>query len=150
MDYLQNKEHYNDIFESLKAEIQSKLIRSYWVYIQGLITPDAEDTWDRPSLSKRFNTYLKNNKTYKNGIASLRDEGDFHSNPRDKAQILNKQFQSGFHPRIGPNSACPSSKHTPKSIPWYSRNTVLQVNEPGILDLLHNLKPHKAAGPDNS
>ena len=84
-------EHYNGIFKTLKAEIQRKLIRSYWEYIQGLITPDAENTGDRPSLSKRFYSYLKNNKTDKNGIASLRDEGLLHSNPRDKAQILNKQ-----------------------------------------------------------
>ena len=91
-------EHYNDIFKTLKAEIQRKLRRSCWDYIQGLITPDAEGTGDRPSLSKRFYSYLKNNKTDKNGIATLRDEGLLHSNPRDNAHILNKQFQSVFTP----------------------------------------------------
>ena len=64
-------EHYNDIFKTLKAEIHHKSRRSYWDYIQGLITPDAEDTGDKPSLSKRFYTSLKNNKTDENGICNV-------------------------------------------------------------------------------
>ena len=139
-------EHYNNIFKTLKAEIQRKLRRSYWDYIQELITPDAEGTGDRPSLSKRFYSYLKNNKTDKNGIASLRDEGLLHSNPRDKAQILNKQFQSVFTPE----SALPLSALAQSILPSpYPDMPEIQVNEPGILKLLQNLKPHKAGGPDN-
>ena len=65
-------EHYNYIVKTLKVEIQRKLRRSYWDYIHGLITPEyAEDTGDRPSLSKRFYTYLKNNTTDKNGICNV-------------------------------------------------------------------------------
>ena len=132
-------EHYNGIFKTLKAEIQRKLRRSYWEYIQGLITQDAENTGDRPSLYKRFYTYLKNNKTDKNGIASLRDEGLRHSNPRDKAQILNKQFQSVFTPE----SALPLSALAQSILPSvYPDMPEIQVNEPGIIKLLQNLKPH--------
>ena len=140
-------EHYNDIFKTLKAEIQRKLRRGYWDYIQGLITLDAGGTGDIPSLSKRFYAYLKNNTTYKNRIASLRDEGLLHSNERDKAQILNKQFQSVFTPE----SALPLSALAQSILPsTYPDMPEIQVNEPGILMLLkQNLKPHKAEGPDN-
>ena len=37
-------EHYNNIFKTLKAEIQRKLRRSYWDYIQGLITLQMQRT----------------------------------------------------------------------------------------------------------
>ena len=101
---------------------------------------DAEETGDKPSLSKRFYTYLKNNKTDKNGIASLRDEGMLHLNPRDKAQIRNKQFQSGFTPE----SALPLSALAQSILPSpYPDMPEIQLNEPGILKLLQNLKPHK-------
>ena len=100
---------------------------------------DAEETGNKPSLSKRFYTYLKNNKTDKNGIASLRDEGMLHSNPRDKAQIRNKQFQSGFTPE----SALPLSALAQNILPSpYPDMPEIQLNEPGILKLLQNLKPH--------
>ena len=127
-------EHYTNIFKTIKAEIQRKLRRSYWDYIQGLITPDAEETGDKPSLSKRFYTYLKNNKTDKNGIASLRDESLLlHSNPRGKAQILNKQFQSVYTPE----SALPLSALAQSILPSpYPDMPEIQVNEPGILKLL--------------
>ena len=134
-------EHYNDIFKTLKAEIQRKLRHSYWDYIQGLITPDADDTGDRPSLSKRFYTYLKNIKTDNIGITSLRDEGLLHSNPRDKTHVLNKHFQSVFTPE----SALPlyAIAQSILTSPYHDMPEI-QVNEPGILKLLHNLiKLHK-------
>ena len=86
-------DHYNGIFITLKAEIQRKLRRSYWEYIQGLITPDAENTGDRPSLSKRFYTYLKNNKTDTNGIASLRDGGPFQHGFRRNRSCETQRLQ---------------------------------------------------------
>ena len=65
-----------------------------------------------------------------NGIASLRDEGLLPSNPRDKAQILNKQFQSVFTPE----SALPLSALAQSILPSpYPDMPEIQVNEPGIL-----------------
>ena len=76
----------------------------------------------------------------------MRDEGLLHSNPRDKAQIVNKQFQSVFTPE----SALPLSVLAQSILPSpYPDMAEIQVNEPGIINLLQNLKPHKVAGPDN-
>ena len=74
------------------------------------------------------------------------DEGLLHSNPRDKAQILNKQFQSVFTPE----SALPLSALAQSILPSpHPDIPEIQVNELGILKLLQKLKPHKAGGPDN-
>ena len=95
---------------------------------------------------KRFYTYLKNNKTYKNGVASPRDECLIHSNSRDKAHILNKQFQSV----VTPESALPLSALAQSILPSpYPDMPETQVNELEILKLLHKLKPPRSGGPGN-
>jgi hypothetical protein len=39
---------------------------------------------------------IKSQKNENTGIAPLRSEGTLHSHPSEKANILNKQFQSAF------------------------------------------------------
>ena len=45
---------------------------------------------------KRFWTYVKHKKNGKTGVSSLKHDGKLYSHPVDKAELLNKQFQSVF------------------------------------------------------
>jgi hypothetical protein len=45
---------------------------------------------------KKLHSYIKSQKNENTGIAPLRSEGTLHSNPSEKANILNKQLQSAF------------------------------------------------------
>ena len=75
------------------------------------------------------------------GIAPLKDANFLHSDPKSKANILNRQFASVFTddsatflPDLGP-SPHPSMDN-------------IHIHVPGITKLLINPKPHKASGPD--
>ena len=70
--------------------VQRELRRSYWNYIENIVTPKEEN--NQYSSMKRFWTYIKHQKTESNGVAPLRSEGILHTHPVDQATILNKQF----------------------------------------------------------
>ena len=64
-----------------------------------------------------------------------------HSASNNKAEILNAQFKSAY------------TQEDLTNLPDVGRNTIpkhseIRVMERGVLKLLHNLKVHKAAGPD--
>jgi hypothetical protein len=46
----------------------------------------------------RFWTYIKHKKSDKSGVAPLRKNGRLETDPINKANILNEQFQSVFSP----------------------------------------------------
>ena len=139
-----NTDTHRQNFKSLKTRLQRELRRAYWTHIEGIILPS--DPNQKPIVSKKFYSFLKHNKTDKSGIAPLRDQGTLHTHPKDKAQILNKQFQSVFtHESILPLSELAKGKLPPR----YPTMPDTQITEQGILKLLQNLKPHKAAGPDD-
>jgi hypothetical protein len=139
-----NTENHRQNLKSLKAKLQRELRRAYWDHIEGIIIPSESDT--NPVVSKKFYSFLKYNKTDKTGIAPLREHGILHNSPKDKAQILNRQFQSVFTSEtILPLSELARGKLPPR----YPTMPDIQVSEKGVLKMLQNLKPHKAAGPDN-
>jgi hypothetical protein len=139
-----NTKAHIDKFRGLKSKLQKEIRRAYWNHIEGIILPPTPD--QTPTVSKKFYTFLKYNKTDRSGTAPLRDQGILHTNPREKAQILNRQFQSVFtEETILPLSELAKAKLPPQ----YPAMPDIQVSENGVLKLLTNLKPHKAAGPDN-
>lgn len=128
-------------YKQLKKEVQKNLRQDYWNYIEKTINP-TENGQENNKVSKKFWTYIKNNKTDKSDVAPLKDNGLLHSDPKQKAQILNKQFHSVF------NQDVPLNEHIlPKSS--YPEMNNINITEKGVLKLLKNLKPHKAPGPDN-
>ena len=91
--------------------------------------------------NKRLGALVKSRRCDTSGVAPLRDREILCSDPKSKANILNRQFTSVFTqdngapvPELGPDC------HPPiKSI---------VVDENGVIKLLKLLKPHTATCPD--
>ena len=69
------------------------------------------------------------------GVAPLKENGELVQQPLDKANVLNHQFLSAFSPI------------TTEPLP-YTQMQNITVTVRGVEQLLLNLKPYKAAGPD--
>ncbi len=60
------------------------------MYIESVIfTGDSQ-----PCSNKKFYSFVKHNKTEQCGVAPLKHQGLIYSDPADKANILNRQFES--------------------------------------------------------
>ena len=123
-----------------KASVQKLTRQRYWDYINNLIDPPDSDK-DRASNQKRFWNYIKSLRRDNCGVSPLRFEGKLHSAPGDKANILNRQYESVFTKED--TSAIPP----PSGIP-YPEMVDIEISTEGISKLLRNLNPHKASGPD--
>jgi len=118
----------------LKRECQRECRRAYNNYVMSLVD-------DSNNVSKRMWTYVKSKKTDYCGVAPLRQKDETFTDPKDKAEILNNYFTSVF-----------TSEDT-STIPILDHNTFpdispLTIHNEGVVDLLSNLKEHKAKGPD--
>jgi hypothetical protein len=82
-------------FKHLEQTIQRKSRQAYWKYIEEIVTPENNE--EVHSLPKRFWTYIKHKKSDKCGVAP-RKNGRLETDPINKANILNEQFQSVFSP----------------------------------------------------
>ena len=142
-------------YRHLQSHIQKRTRREYWEYINSILYP--EDKTDTSDNSKRLWTLVKHSKTDSIGVAPLKNShtGETMTDPKDKAECLNKQFQSAFSLRIPMKLS-----HMCKQTIWKSPNTpedlkrkypcmpAFTIGVNGIKKLLGTLKPHKAAGPD--
>ncbi len=130
--------------KSLKKEIQKKMRAAYWDYIESIITPMDDTEPTEPGTvrqgMKRFWSYIKSQRKDHTGVASLRENGKTTDNPEEKANILNKQFQSVFQKET---TTMPLNNNSPHhTIPD------IDITENGVRKMLERLKPHKAMGPD--
>ena len=80
------RKHYRE----LKKTIQAKLRHAYRSNIEDLITPETGRD------QKRFWSYIKSLKKDSSNISPLRENGILQSDDKQKAEILNRQFQSAF------------------------------------------------------
>ncbi|CAG2234422.1 unnamed protein product [Mytilus edulis] len=78
------KKHKKSAVPSIKSKlketkrmVQRELRRSYWNYIENIVTPKEEN--NQYSSMKRFWTYIKHQKTESNGVAPLRTEAQLPS-----------------------------------------------------------------------
>ena len=127
-------------FLNLKKEVQRDLRKAYWDYISDIVTPKATDSNPYGSM-KRFWTFIKHKRTDANGVAPLRVNGKLINDSKLKAEALNRQFQSVFTKEAPLNLTAPAYQFP--ELPY------INITVPGVLKLLRNLKPGKAAGPDN-
>ena len=127
-------------YRTLKRETQQGLRKTYWDYIEKVITPSSQNPTN--TANKKFWTYIKHCKTNNSGISPLKDNGILHSDPGKKADILNNQFKSVFTKDLDTET---------ENIPQPDFPTLedIIITEPGVLKLLQNLDPTKACGPDN-
>jgi len=121
------------------------MCNSYWNYIENMIfdldinEPDQQKFNKQP---KNLYSYIKSQKKENTSIAPLRSEGVLHADPTEKANILNRQFQSAFSSEA--NTEIPDKG--PSTHPIMKN---ISISKKGILKLINNINPKKAVGPDN-
>lgn len=147
-------------FLNLKNEIKKNIKLSYNNYIEyilGITDQDgqAENTGSNFDNKNLF-SLIKSAKQDATGISTLFDKisGTTKSDDKDKANILNQQFQSVFTPMspLTLSQSCISAlknSNVHSSSSKYPVMPEILISTNGVLKLLSNLKPHKAAGPDN-
>jgi len=90
---------------------------------------------------KRFYRFIKHKKMDYNGVSPSKVDGKLVSDPKLKAEALNKQFKSVF---------ISVADFEPESInSQYPSISPINITSPGVLKLLKELNPTKASGPDN-
>ena len=71
----------------------------------------------------------------------MKDNGKMHGEAKDKANILNRQYESVFTHEDGSNIPVPDG--TP-----YPAMPEIEITTEGVLKLLRKVNPSKASGPD--
>ena len=147
-------------FLQLRKEIKHKIKASYNLYLKGLLgLNDSNNDCD----SKKLFIFLKNSRQDQLGSSPLKQNDNLVTDSSIKANIHNQQFQSVFTAK-GPLSLSRLCKMKLKdmtdqgiisadSAPPGTLSSVppiedFRISAEGILKLLKNLKPGKAAGPD--
>ena len=136
-------------FKDLKHRIQKEIRRSYWAYVESIITPD--ETSNEYTGMKKFWSFIKHKKSDNIGISPLKVGGKLASSAFDKATALNEQFQSVFskkRPLTLKQSAEKVLMNNNLDKCPYSTISTIKINTDGVIKLLQKLKPNKAAGPD--
>ena len=78
----------------MKSKIQTAERQAYWQHVEEVIDPGDPEIDDRPGRQKCLWSCIKSLKKDKSGIAPLKDRGKMHTDPVDKANILNHQYGS--------------------------------------------------------
>ena len=125
-----------DRFHQLKRQTQTTCKQTYNDYISNML---EEDSTTNP---KKFWSFIKSRRSETTGVAPLRKEGILHSDPVNKANILNDQFVSVFTQEDMHN--IPDKGDSP-----YPDLPEITIHPDGVRKLLQNINPHKATGPDN-
>ena len=115
-----------------RKNVKHECRKAYNGYVMSLID-------DNNNVSKRLWSYVK--RTDHCGIAPLKQDEKTFTTPKDKAEILNNYFSSVY------TSEDVSTIPTLDYVNFPNISPVIIHNE-GIINLLSNLKEHKAKGPD--
>ena len=147
-------------FKRVKHLVQLKIKNSYENYLADILGVGYCDENEGSGFSpKKLFSLIKNSRQDNRGISTLRDsENILHSGNVKKANLLNSQFQSVFS-RLFPlklGQLCTKQIHNsfqeniPENItPLCSTMPDIKIDLNGVIKLLSNLKPDKAAGPDS-
>ena len=145
-------------FKKLKTLIKSEIKHSYDLHLENILdiaNGDSEhpDT-DNKFSTKKLYTLIKNSKQDSQTIQPLKDQqtGILKSNNTDKANILNKQFQSVFSstsPLTLKQTCLQKLRYlNPALYCKYPQMNDITISKNGVLKLLGNIKADKASGPD--
>ncbi|CAH1259178.1 LETM1 [Branchiostoma lanceolatum] len=129
-------------FKKLKREVQRDLRKAYGQYVEEIVTPENNENSEIFNSMKRFWKFIKYKRTDHSGISPLKDRGKLVTDSRQKAEILNAQFQSVF---TRETTNIPTLQQRGKKTELMPR---VNITKPGVLKLLQKLNPGKASGPD--
>ena len=123
-------------YHDLKRQCQRECRQAFNNYISSLIDPNSS------KVTKRLWSFIKSRKQDNTGIGPLIHQGTKFIDSEDKANVLADYFSSVF--------TCNNTSHLPEvnDIPLPSISP-LTVHVEGVAQLLTNIQPHKASGPDN-
>ena len=123
-------------YHDLKRQCQRECRQAFNNYISSLIDPNSS------KVTKRLWSFIKSRKQDNTGIGPLIHQGTKFIDSKDKANVLADYFSSVF--------TCNNTSHLPEvnDIPLPSISP-LTVHVEGVAQLLTNIQPHKASGPDN-
>ena len=96
-------------------------------------------------MNKHHTIPYHNNKTEQCGVAPLKHQGLTYTDPVDKANILNRQFESVF------SKPQPHIKQLVKqaiAVMYAPKMQMIDISIEGVDKLLQGLSPNKASGPD--
>ena len=151
---------FRDKFLALRKNIKHNIKSSYNLYLEGLLGITDENS---VCSNKKLFSFLKSAKQDQTGSPPLQNGNGLATDTTEKADIHNQQFQSVFTTKaplslsrlcktqIQDMADCGTLRHdaVPEGIltsnPKMEEFTISCI---GILKLLQNLKPFKAAGPD--
>ena len=132
----------------IKREIQRKIRRAHWSYVNDLTTKQEKDE-NEHQKTKRFFLYIKLQKNTDIGVAPLKEQGRLITDPEKKAELLNRTFQEAFSAgtaysdeEIAVKCQMPYDETTHKTMPD------IEITKTGVEKILEQLDPSKAAGPD--
>ena len=147
-------------FQTLRQQIKKKIKDSYQAYLENLLGLNDEDS---KCDSKKLFSFLKNSRCDQQGTPPLKHDNILYSDTKTKANLFNQQFNSAFTPKeplslsrlasmrvqdLKKAGGLPSDT-TPDSLQDSATNMPeINISENGLMKLLQNLKPGKAAGPD--
>ncbi|XP_062576944.1 uncharacterized protein LOC134238855 [Saccostrea cucullata] len=124
-------------YRQFQKECKSKLRKSEWNYVNNNILEGLNNNNTKP-----FWKYVKSKKQDSFGIAPLKSGNKLITDSKEKAGVLNKQFQSVFtKEEHGP---MPKTSKTCKN-----PIQAIKINVEGVRKLLSKVNPTKASGPDN-
>ncbi len=119
-------------FRDVRKEVSKCSKRSYFDYVSTICLESQ----------KQFYSFIKKLKNESVGIQSLRGEnGMLTSTSKEKAEILNRQFESDFTNEDPLPKVKDVINHTYPSLPNFEVT-------PGVAKLLNDLQRNKACGPD--
>ena len=128
-------------FEKLRKEIKCDLRNEHNKYIENLFEcKKTDDSKEQYSISKKFWSYIKGRRKENTSIPILREGSHETSDPKEIANILNRQYESVF---TEDDTNIPD-----KGISKTPAMPHIQFTTNGIEKQLHNLEPRKASGPD--
>ena len=147
-------------FFALRQLIKQKIKQSYQSRLEGLLGLGNNDqSCDR----KKLFSFLKNSRSDQQGPIPLQNNDKLTTDIKDQCNVHNEQFQSVFTPKSPLNLSrlAQMKLQDMVDIGWVSPDTVpensqnknqtmpdIEISLNGILKLLLNFKPCKAAGPD--
>lgn len=132
-------------FRQLRKWVHKEMQLAHQRYINSLLdidkgNCDSDRGPTKPGMTKRFWQYIKAKRRDSSGIAVLKSNGKEFTNPKQKADILNNQYNSVF------TVEDPVLPTLPESVFPDMPDIIIDTN--GIIKLLEGLNPSKANGPD--
>ena len=128
-------------YRHIKAKVQKAERQAYWKHVENIIDIGDPESDHQPNKQKRFWSFIKSLRKDSSGVAPLKENGKMHADPKDKTNILNRQYESVYTKEDTNNVPSPSGQP-------YQPMEEITVTEHGVRKLLLKINPRKACGPD--